>query len=123
MDDLSKMLNDILSTKEGRQGFEQAMQILNGAGNKDRGAKNDEPKKQEHHKNGDDVFIDPKQLLKIKKLMSSVPKTDKNTEFLKALKPLLKASRQKKVDEAIKMMRLFSLIPILNKSGLLKNFF
>lgn len=38
---------------------------------------------------------------------------DARSDFLFALKPLLKKQRHSKVDEAVKIMRLFSILPIL----------
>lgn len=121
MEDLQKMLENILSTEEGQKGFNEAMSILNG------GAQNNNSNEtiNENHNNvnNDEPLIDPKTLLQIQSIFSNMPSQNDSTNFLKALKPLLKPKRQKKADEAIKMIRLFSLIPALYKSGLLKNFF
>ena len=46
---------------------------------------------------------------------------DERTALLKALRPLLSEQRQKKTDEAIKLLRLMSLLPVLKDSGLLGN--
>ena len=43
---------------------------------------------------------------------------DKRTQFIAALKPLLHESRQKKADQAIKMLKLFELLPMLREQGL-----
>ena len=44
---------------------------------------------------------------------------DERTALLKALRPLLSEQRQKKTDEAIKILRLMSLLPLLRDSGIL----
>ncbi|HQA05388.1 MAG TPA: hypothetical protein PLD98_03710 [Clostridiales bacterium] len=46
-------------------------------------------------------------------LEKNMNKRDARSDFLFALKPLLKKHRQSKVDEAVKIMRLFSLLPLL----------
>ncbi len=113
MADFSEMLQNILQTEEGKQGFAQAMSMLDG--------KNESPKEENKNKSFDsDSFpIDPTMLIKMQQLFSQIPKHDKNTEFIRALKPLLKPERRTKADEAIKMMKIFSMLPILQKSGML----
>ena len=124
MADFSEMLQNILQTDEGKQGFAQAMSMLEGGQKNqesDEGFKLDEGEKSE--KNFDSFPIDPNMLIKIQKLFSKIPKHDKNTEFIKALRPLLKPERQAKADEAIKMMKIFAMLPILQKSGMLSQIF
>ena len=113
MADFSEMLQNILKTDEGKQGFAQAMSMLEG--------KNDDSNEEHQNNNlNSDAFpIDPAMLIKMQQLFSQIPKHDKNTEFIRALRPLLKPERQTKADEAIKMMKIFSMLPILQKSGML----
>lgn len=44
---------------------------------------------------------------------------DKNVQLLRALKPHMSPSRQNRVDEAIRLLQLFALLPALRDSGLL----
>lgn len=44
---------------------------------------------------------------------------DDRIRFIEALKPLLSSERQKKADEAEKMLRLMSTLPALKESGIL----
>ncbi len=46
---------------------------------------------------------------------------DDRTALIKALKPLLSEPRQKKADDAIKILRLLQLLPLLRESGMLNN--
>lgn len=60
--------------------------------------------------------LDPEMLMKITNIMSklnSAPK-DPRCDFISSLKPLLGKDKQQKADEAIKMLQLLSLIPMLN---------
>jgi hypothetical protein len=113
MADFSEMLQNILKTDEGKQGFAQAMSMLEGKN------ENSSEENQNNSLNSDSFPIDPTMLIKMQQLFSQIPKHDKNTEFIRALKPLLKPERQTKADEAIKMMKIFSMLPILQKSGML----
>lgn len=55
----------------------------------------------------------------MQKIFDSMTLKDKSVEFIKALKPLLEDSLQKKADESIKMLKIFNLIPILKENGIL----
>ena len=57
-------------------------------------------------------------LMKAKELMGNFRGEDKNTALIKALKPHLKPERQKKADEAIRLMKLVEMLPLIQKSGL-----
>lgn len=65
--------------------------------------------------------LDINMLMKMQQMMSSVPKNDKNTDLIRALKPHLKEERQDRVDEAIRMMQLMNMLPMLKESGLFGN--
>lgn len=47
---------------------------------------------------------------------------DDRCALIKSLKPMLSEQRRRKADEAIKLLKLASLIPVLKESGVLKNF-
>lgn len=46
---------------------------------------------------------------------------DERTALIKALKPMLSESKQHKADEAIKILRLIQLVPLLKDAGFLKD--
>lgn len=66
-----------------------------------------------------DLGFDPAILLKIQQAMSLMKKGDPRIDLLLALKPNLNTSRQKKVDEAIHIMRLLNIMPLLREQGFL----
>lgn len=51
-------------------------------------------------------------------LLSQVNREDDSTRLLRALRPLLGSTRQKKLDEAIKILQMMRLLPLLKDSGL-----
>ena len=57
-------------------------------------------------------------LMKLMSLFGSMNQQDDNERFLLALKPLLREEKRCKVDTAVKMLKLFALLPILKESGL-----
>jgi len=67
--------------------------------------------------------IDVDMLLKMGELLSKMSEPDKNTELLLALKPHLSPEKQGKIDAAVKLSRMMSLLPLLKESGLLGDLF
>ncbi len=53
-------------------------------------------------------------LSKMTSVMNAMNKKDDRTRLIEALKPLLSEKRRKKADEAMQMMKLFDLLPLIN---------
>ena len=49
----------------------------------------------------------------ISSLMGAMNKTDSRTRLIEALKPLLSENRRRKADEAMQMMKLFEILPMI----------
>lgn len=130
MDNLSEMLNQILSTEEGKAAFEQLSEMM-GKENMDFSQMKDmfnqeDENSQSNSAESEDFFngIDIEMMMKFGQMFSEMnSKDDKNTRLLNALKPHLRSENQEKIDFAIKMMKLISMIPYLEDSGIFKNFF
>lgn len=117
MDDLTDKLNSILSDPK-------MMEQIKGLS----GMFLDKPEKEEVKKepklndcnDSSDVSNDTMQIvMKMVPLLSSINKDDDSTRLLHALKPFLASERRKKLDEAIKMMQLLKLLPLIKGSGIL----
>lgn len=145
MDDLVSKLQEILGSEEGMQKLKNVAEML-GVGNAlpdssaDNtqtsqggfdlsalsgllGGSNDSAQTQAADAGSSGLGIDIGTILKLQQVMSAFHNEDDNTRFLQALRPLMREDRRHKVDEVLKMMKLFSLIPLLKESGILDNFF
>lgn len=73
----------------------------------------------------DDIFggIDIEAVMKLGEMLSSMNKPDKNTQLLLALKPHLRPENRSKVDSALKLMKIMSILPLLRESGALEGLF
>lgn len=60
-------------------------------------------------------------LLRAAPLLASANREDDSTRLLAALRPLLGEARQKKLDEASKILKLLHLLPLLKESSVLQN--
>lgn len=64
--------------------------------------------------------ISPKEIQAIMKIGSALkaPRQDDRTQLLLALKPHLSPARRERVDQAVKILRLLDILPLLKDSGL-----
>lgn len=62
-------------------------------------------------------------LMRAAPLLSAANQEDDSTRLLAALRPLLGEARQKKLDEASRILKLLHLLPLLRESGILQNIF
>ena len=69
-------------------------------------------------KNSDNLFS-PDMLGNLGKISSVFSQNDNRTALLEALKPMLSEPRRQRADEAIRMLRIIRLLPLLRESGLL----
>lgn len=62
--------------------------------------------------------LDPEMLIRMLGLFEALNQPDDNERFLLALKPLLREENRVKIDSAIRLMKLFTLLPALKDSGI-----
>lgn len=122
MDDLQEKISQILSDP-------QALEQIKGLGgmlglNTNNSNNNPLPPQPQQQKSanplegllGDDSLG---MITKMMPLLSSFKQEDDSTRLLAALRPFLSEPRQKKLDEAKKMLQLIKLLPLIKKTGIL----
>ncbi len=62
-----------------------------------------------------DMLGNAQMLAKLSSIMGAMNKTDERTRLIEALKPLLSEKRRRKADEAMQMMKLFDLLPMITQ--------
>lgn len=63
--------------------------------------------------------LDPEMLIKLFALAETLEQPNDSERFLLALKPLLREENRAKIDSAIRLMKLFTVLPLLRESGFL----
>ncbi len=124
MDDLNQQINRLLSDPQSMQQL-QSMAAALGLGS-DTPAPAPEPSPPQAPASTSNPLgglggITPEALqlvTRIAPLLSKVNQEDDASRLLRALRPLLSAARQKKLDEAIRILQLMRLLPLLRESGL-----
>ena len=105
MDDLSAKLSEILGDKDSmRRVQELANQLL---------SKEDLEEKQEQEDNG----VDMGKIIALVSRLKSKGEDDR-TRLLLALKPHLSSERAKRVDTAVKLLKLIDLLPLIKETDL-----
>ena len=115
MDDIMNRINDLLSDEESVRQLSELAQILV-SGND--GEAKEECAEETAPQSSDQPDIGS--ILKLTSLIGSASAQDKNTDLLLALKPHLKEEKQKRVDKAIKLLRMLAIWNIAKESGLLQ---
>ena len=67
--------------------------------------------------------IDIDMIMKIGELFAVFNQPDKNAELLRALKPHMRDENKEKIDTAIKILKITSLLPYLRESGFMDKIF
>ncbi len=106
-EDLSAFLDQLLSSQDGG---EKADSSENSDGDKEQG----------ENPFGD---IDMETVMRMFEMFSEMNKPDKNTALLYALKPHLHGENQRKVDTAVKLLKLMTILPLLKDSGMFDKLF
>lgn len=124
MEDLSAMLSQLLDDPQGMEKIKSlAGSLLEGQGPLaaasppaagDCGTQNSPPG------GGEGFPISPGEIQTIMKLMSAMKndQDDDRTRLLLSLKPHLSQERQQRVDQAVKLLKLITLLPLIRESGL-----
>lgn len=106
-------LNDILSslTDDDMENLREAAASLFG------NTESDEKKSDSSSAMPDfsDLLGNAQLIAKLSSVMGAMNKTDNRTRLIEALKPLLSDKRRKKADEAMQMMKLMEMLPMITQ--------
>lgn len=103
--DISEILSSL--TPEDMENLRSAAASIMGNGNSEQPSKTT------------DSMFPPDMMKILGTLGNNFSAKDNRTALIEALRPMLSEPRQQKADEAIKILRLINLIPLLRESGLL----
>lgn len=121
MDELASKLNDLLGSADGMEKIRNLAAML---GSQSQPAEREEPPgpapPQEQASiappEGDRDLM--RMMMKMAPLLARFRQEDDSTRLLRCLRPFLSEAKQKKLDEAVKLMQFMRVIPYLKDSGL-----
>ena len=115
MDDLTGKINSLLSDPDSMEKIKNLASMFTSSS----GESESNTQRKENNDDGGGFNIDPAMLFKVKGALDVMKKDDPRISLLLALKPNLSEVRRNKVDEAIHILRLLSLMPLLRDQGFL----
>ncbi len=127
MSDMLNTLKNLLENDELKNSLKSVINNMPDFSGNDDGINNaqdstpDQDKKQD---SDDSLFgnLDFSKIMSLAPLLSSATTDDNNIALLRALRPLL-TDKEKKIDTAIKFMRIIKLYPIIKDSGIINDLF
>lgn len=84
----------------------------------DNGGSNRGAEPSSEHSDGLFSGLDPEMLMRMLSLFETLNQPDDNERFLLALKPLLREENRHKIDSAIRLLKLFSVLPVIKDAGI-----
>lgn len=122
MDDLASKLGELLNNPGSLEQIKNLAGLLGGAASNSQPPA-PQPEQKESTPGAPGIpGVDGEMLqtiMKIAPMLSTFRQEDDSTRLLRALRPMLCEERQKKLDEAIKLLQLMRLMPLLKGSNLL----
>ncbi len=111
MDDLSKMLSGILNSPEGMEQLKTMAGALFGE---------QKPKEEPISESGGFPDISAGEIAGIMKMVNLLKtnQTDHRAQLLLSIRPHLSEHRQKRVDDAVKLLRLIQILPAVKEAGI-----
>ena len=124
MEDLSAKLTQLLNDPEGMKQIQTMAQELMGENGADLSGLIPKGEQKPAVPNLSEMLsgISPDQVNMMMKLMTAFKSTkeDERTKLLMALRPHLSEKRRQRVDRAIQLLKLASVLPLINESGIFK---
>jgi hypothetical protein len=111
MDDIMNKIGDLLSDEESVKQLSELAQMLVSEDNSS-----------ESDSNGTNLpDIDISSVIKLTSLITEASRQDKNTDLLLALRPHLGVEKQKRVDKALKLLKLLEVWNMIKDSRMLQD--
>ncbi len=126
MDDVMDKVSGLLSDEESvRQLSELAKMFMSEAGDGSAETAQEPTSGEDRGESSDSSggMPDIETILKLTSLAGAFTQHDKNADLLLALKPHLGEEKQKRVDRAVKLLKLIAVWNMAKESGLLKDMF
>jgi hypothetical protein len=127
MDDLTAQITQFLSSEDGMNQVRAVAEALgmgdrvpSGTGGGVGSAPASAPTVQNSGGASNGQGLDMGTLMLLQRAVAAFSEDDKNTELLRALKPHFSPARAKKVDDAVRILQLIRLLPLVRESGILQ---
>ncbi len=114
-DNIADKIQSLLSDEESMNQIKELAAMFGGMNGENDTASSSEAGDTE---TGGSADIDP---LAIMSLLGTASAKDKDCELLLALKPHLSPERQKRIDKAVKLLKLYNIFTVMRENGMLND--
>ncbi len=124
MDDTLGKMGKLLSDPESLQQLQELAQMLqaeSGGDTLEPDVVGDQKSQAAEPSKEEDSGFPLEMLLRMQTLIGTLQQEDHDAQLLLALRPHLKTERQKKVDQAVKMLKLYAIFCAIRENGLLQD--
>lgn len=121
MADMLGKMGELLSDPESLQQIQELAQMLQQGSAEETEQEESTASASDTAENGGAGGFDLNMLLRVQELMGAMQNNDPDTQLLLALRPHLKETRQKKVDQAVKLLKLYAVFSAVKENGMLKD--
>ncbi len=122
MADMLGKMGELRSDPESLQQLQELAQMLQQDSGAEETAQAASSQKASEDSGNADGGFDMSMLLRVQELMGAMQNNDADAQLLLALRPHLKKSRQRKVDQAVKLLKLYAVFSAVKENGMLKDF-
>ncbi len=123
MDDVMGKISELLSDEESMKQLSELVQMMMSDEDQSEEDSSEQSEEDVDSSGAENSASDLSSIFKLTGLMSAFSQSDKNAELLLALKPHLKEEKQKRVDKAVKILKLIAVWNVAKESGLLEDLF
>ncbi len=117
MDDMINKIQEILNDEESMNQIKKLSEML--ASQNPDGMPDLSSMSGGNNSENEGAPFDFSKIMVLQEILAEANNKDKNSEFLYALKPLLKSESQVKVDKIVKLLKLMAMWPLIKDSGIL----
>lgn len=114
MDDITQKIQSLLNDEESMRQIQELAAMFSGNGD----SSGNEEKSGNSGLPSDGLGINPAAIMQ---LMGAMSAQDKNCELLLALRAHLSAEKQKKIDKAVRLMKLYNAFTAMRENGMLED--
>lgn len=118
MGEMLEKMGNVLSDPESVKQLQELAQMLQQEEDEENGFNSTDAAQNADSEGGG---LDLSMLLRVQELMGAVQNQDEDAKLLLALRPHVQERKQKKIDQAVKLLKLYAVFSAVKENGLLQD--
>ena len=118
MGEMLQKMSNVLSDPESVKQLQELAQMLQQEEDEENGSNSADAAQNADSEGGG---LDLSMLLRVQELMGAVQSQDEDAKLLLALRPHVQEKKKKKIDQAVKLLKLYAVFSAVKENGLLQD--